>query len=153
MAQKFYKKLIPRTKVVLSSGLSVQFKTLDGLTGYRATSDDSEIKDYEKYMVEQRYGLSEISEAEYTRDYTEKKRAVGLTQLPTWNREVVGETPSRPISPLHVLSPAAVRAAVGIDGRSDIRMEDFPEAPVAPTTAPAPVETAPQVNLGRRPTQ
>ena len=74
MGIRFYKKRSPGTKVALSNGEGIPFTTLDNVIGYFATTAETVQQEFERFMVEGRYDITEIDPAEFTRDYVEKKK-------------------------------------------------------------------------------
>ena len=87
MGIKFYKKRSPGTKVALSNGEGIAFTTLDNVIGYFATTAETVQQEFERFMVEGRYDITEIDAAEFTRDYVEKKKA-GQTSRAPWRDEL-----------------------------------------------------------------
>ncbi len=146
---KYFKKLNPKNGVVLHTGKKLLFETLDDLTGFHKTDDERTIAHFKKCVEENRYGICEISEEEYNRDFVEKKRS-GVNLKPTWQRETFGGK-SKKTNPLQILGSAAVVAAIStVNEKSDLRMEGSAsflrsgEQPKAPETQPIPA------NLGTR---
>lgn len=87
MGIKFYKKRSPGTKVALSNGEGIAFTTLDNVIGYFATTAEPVQQEFERFMVEGRYDITEIDAAEFTRDYVEKKKAGQISRAP-WRDEL-----------------------------------------------------------------
>lgn len=121
MALRYFKKFHPDTRVVLASNHALQFTTLDGLVGFFATDNPTIQQEFEQMMVEQRYGISEISPEEFTRDYLEPKKN-GVTLRPVWRDEL---TPNLAKVSQSELKARLERAAsvVGVD-KSDLRRPD-----------------------------
>lgn len=142
MAKRFFKKIAPTTRVVVSPVKVIAFWTIDNLIGYHHTEDDSESAFFLQCMKEQRYGLSEITEAEYA-EALAKKNSSTLPPSAIWQREEMGATGLRP-SGLTVLGQSALLAATAIETQSDAR-------PVAtPSTVTVKREELPAPTLGKR---
>lgn len=130
MGLRFYRKFSPSTKVALGNGTSVQFTTLDGVTGYFATDALYVQTEFERLMQESRYDISEVSAAEFTRDYIEKKKA-GQTSRPLWRDELTRGQ----------LMPSASTLKERLDGVASVVAVAKP----SPPPAPVPI-TAAEVN-------
>lgn len=121
---RFFKKSIPETPVVLSNNLALRFSTLDRITGYFASDDGFIQGELVKYITQMRYGLSEISAAEYTSEFLDKKKASPVvTSRKPWREEIapnriVMDTSSPRATPGQSAPTAPVVAGVEI---SDIR--------------------------------
>lgn len=87
MAVRFFKKLSPGTRVAISQGPQIEFKTLDGIVGYFSTDSDYVASEFEKAMRENRYGITEITWAEYESNYLVKKNS-GAASRPVWREEI-----------------------------------------------------------------
>lgn len=138
MAQiRYFKKLIPQTRVVLSNNAALQFTSLDTVTGYFATDSQGVQQEFERFMREQRYGISEISAEEFKANYLEKKNLPQSQSNRNW-REEWGRG-SQGSSPIVRLGTQAVAAAVGV------KASDVPGAPRVATTleTPAPAIVSP----------
>lgn len=147
---RFFKKLSPETIVVLGNNATVKFTTLDMLQGYFATDNIYLQSEFERFMAENRYGITEIPAEEFTRDYIEKKNQ-GVNLRPV-SREQLGSGLRREgHSLVETLGEDRVAAAVGVnrDARAGgpTMSEPLSVAPV-PTGAAAPSEFKP--NLGSR---
>lgn len=135
---RYFKKSIPDTPVVLASGRSCKFTSLDGVTGYFAT-DNAQIQEEFVSLIEQmRYGMSEINDAEFTRDYLDVKKnsPAGILKR-RWREEIAPNrivmdtsssrpTPGQPSPP----SPVAVK-----DEPSDIRRNGAHVSELTPAAA------------------
>lgn len=124
MGIKYYKKLSPTTKVALSNGSSVQFTTLDSVLGYFATDVQYVQEEFEKAMREERYGITEISGEEFTRDYVDKKKS-GVISRPLWRDEL---TRGRLMPSASTLKERldAVAGVVGVEGPKAVRAATVP---------------------------
>lgn len=119
---KFFRKLNPRNSVVLADKKTkITFDTIDDLTGYFKTDNEGLISFFKQCVKENRYGLCEISEEEYERDFAEKKRN-GIDLRPTWERESIGGR-SKKTNPLRVLGARAVVAAVSTNEDKNVAKE------------------------------
>lgn len=153
MSFYFFKKFSPENDVVMADQRTkIKFTTLDGLIGYFAT-DNEDVGAYLKRMItENRYGISEISEEEFHRDYVEiKKKGVVVPSKHLWQREALGSGGyERGINPAAILGGSVVQAKVAVAVRSAIgtQMEEAPEdAPLAPTGEK---KGPPEIKLGPR---
>ena len=133
MATRFYKKSSPKTAVVLDNHDRIEFKTLDQVWGYCGTDAPYVHEQFEKFMSQGRYGISEISAEEFVRDYLDKKKA-GIQPRRVWREE---------------FGAGAVKAAVpGIspDGASRVagvaNLDVQKAQPVAPKEMPTTIATA-----------
>jgi hypothetical protein len=91
------------------------------LRGYYETDNEYIQAEFLKCMQEQRYGISEISEAEYKADYLEKKNQPEATQNASWREEWgKGRNLTSRSTPVSRLGSDAVAAAVGIKGVTDV---------------------------------
>ncbi len=151
-AMKYYKKLSPSTLVLLENGDRIVFKTLDHVWGYCGTDAEYVHAQFEKFMIEQRFAISEISAEEFTRDYEDKKKA-GIQPGRQWREEFGAGAVKQAV-------PGFAPSAAVVEGRSDIRREPAPQpttidaVPSGTTTvAPAaPVkEFVPQTGKRRKP--
>jgi hypothetical protein len=149
MSVRFFKKLSPTTKVMLDNGSSVTFSTVDNLLGYFATDQEYPQQQFEKFMREQRYCISEISQEEFTRDYVEKKTPSGTTS-PRWREEMLGSSllPRIAGEPVALLGGERVQIAVGVKGT------DVPRPrPIGTQLAePAPGNAEPSKKIDFKPT-
>jgi hypothetical protein len=130
---KYYKKLSPSNHPVLSSGVRVEFTTLDLITGYFATDSEVVQAEFARFNREQRYGIVEISAEEFASDYLEKKNhSPASRQL--W-REEIGKNGLNRTSQL----PATGRNVAVEGGVTDIpahlRQTATPSVATLPDTA------------------
>ena len=126
MAWKYYRKLSPDTKPVLSNGASVKFTTLDNVVGYFATDNEYLHSEFERFNQEQKYGVVEIPQAEYEADYVQKKSGSEPLRKP-WREEIgPGASALQQVSQIK----QSVSAAVAVSGT------DVPQkrAPVVAST-------------------
>lgn len=115
MAIKYYKKLTPETKPVLSNNTRLDFTTLDGLVGYFATDQQYVQAEIERFMAEGRYAISEIEPAEFARDYIEQKKNPNLKPLkPVWREEIGAGSKAENRTLLHQVGAEKVAAVVGL---------------------------------------
>lgn len=141
-ARKFYKKIAPNTKPVLSNGATVEFRTLNNLVGYFSTENDFIQAEFAQFMGSARYGITEISAQEYETDYRSKKNNLpqSLNLKPDWREEVgpgaLGLSQIRQASP----SPSEV-AAVAVSG-TDIKRNPVTAAVPTRETLPPQPKTA-----------
>jgi hypothetical protein len=140
---RYFKKIGPATAVELPDKRRIQFGTVDQLTGYRQTGDEAEAACYIRYMVEQRYGLSEITAQEYESEFAEKKRAGTALPGTIFRQERMGGKGLEQ-GALGVLGEDAVRAATALETATDIRTDGAVPPPPIVSAIPAP-------NLGKRP--
>lgn len=152
MAMAYYfKKLVPATAVMIPGVAKLQFTSIDGgLTGYFGTQNEQIGQALRQMIVEQRYGLTEISEAEFHADYVEKKKQGRV--LPTnWNREQMGgrglEGGQGPIA-LH--GPERVAAVVGSRRDESLALETEPPASFEVPERVIPVQPGLQPVVGKR---
>lgn len=131
MAAKFYRKLSPDTKPVLSNGSTVTFKSLDLVVGYFSTDNDYIQSEFARFAVEQKYGITEIPFEEFNNDYLLKKNNPGFQPLKRLSREEMGSGKSA----LNQISQfkEAQSAAVAVKGT------DVPQAKAVPVVAATPV--------------
>lgn len=159
MGITFFKKFSPETKVVIAGLANVQFDTLDGIIGYYATDKD-QISAGLKQMIEQnRYGMSEISEEEFHRDYAGPKKNGTRRVAPhsLWRRESLGAAGFEPgTNPGAVLHPDYVAAKVAVGSQkpaSGLAMEtEAPTGSASASALPAPSAKPepPKPNTGSR---
>lgn len=142
LVMRYFKKFGPHTKVVLPSNRAVLFATVDSLIGFHKTDDPAEAGFYIKCMVEQRYGLSEITGEEYEQEFAEKKRTASPLPGQVFRQERLG---SRGLEQgvIGLLGSAAVHAGTALETPTDVR-------PVDPSVISAPIGIAPA--LGKRAT-
>jgi hypothetical protein len=127
MAQaKFYRKFSPQTAVVLSDGRKIQFSTLDNARGYFSTADEGVQSELLVFMQQSRYGLSEISYAEYDAEFLQKKRA-GM-QRPAQSREELSPSTLRQV----------FRDAGDSSGAAGLAVAEAPKVPVPAATVAEP---------------
>lgn len=151
MAQlKFYKKLRPDTKVALSGNTAVQFTTIDTLTGYYATDNEAVQNEFRNFMEQQKFGISEISAEEFTRDYVEKKTTSKKFNGPL-SRETLGGPKST--SPHGMFGTDHVVAAVSVTTSDIPKSEAVPmvtPADASAMPAPEPLEPMAKPKIGKR---
>ncbi len=153
MSMYFFKKFTPETKVSLADRTQIQFTTLDGLIGYFATKSDDLANQFKGFIQQQRYGMSEISEEEFHRDYVEvKKNGKAVPDPKFWQRESLGSSGyERGTNPVAALDPAHVQARVAVAGRVGVVGTQTEEAPAgAPEAVKADPKAPPAVKLGPR---
>lgn len=140
MALKYYRKMVPNNPVQLSSGGAINFKTVDGVIGWYATDQPGIQAEFESYMRQDRYGLSEVSAEIFSAEYVEKKTA-SPTLNPPWREEFTG---ARSLSKLGQSSGESASAAAAAVVSDTANRAATPPA-VAPTVAPviSPPESAP----------
>ena len=85
-AAKFFKKPSPADPVILANGQSLKFNTLDYKIGFFATESESLATELTGYINQQRFGLSEVSWAEYDAEYLKKKNGRPSRRL--WREEL-----------------------------------------------------------------
>src|ERR1035441_9571126 len=102
MPVRYFRKLVPQTKVVLGNGSLVDFTTNDGLVGYFSTDNTYLQDEFCRFMREQRYGISEIPEAEFHVEYTQKKTQLTISAKP-WRDEMVGTSSRSGYNPVAAL--------------------------------------------------
>lgn len=136
--KKYFKKHFPQNDVILSNNSRVKFSTKDGLVGYFETDNQFIQEEFVKCMAEQRYGISEITNAEYTSEYLEKKTPVA-TPSGSWREEWgQGRNLASPSTPVSRLGADAVAAAVAVaDGVTDVPKSRGGAVMEDPKTAPA----------------
>lgn len=144
---KFFCKHHPQNDVILSNNARVKFDTLDGLRGFFSTDNEYIHAEFLKCMEEQRYGISQITEAEYNEQFTEKKSQTPAASGGSWREEWgKGHSLASRSTPVARLGADAVAAAVTVnDGITDVPknkggaiMADpqlATDAPGAPVTA------------------
>lgn len=151
MGIRFFKKSSPDTAIVLSNNTTISFTTLDGLVGYFATDKDFVSSQFQQMIEEQRYGLSEISEGEFHRDYVElKKNGTQVKAKQFWKRESLGAGGyEKGTDPLAILGAEQVRQKVAV-AADDTAMESAPaNAPAAPVAEPD-AKAPPKPSVGVR---
>jgi hypothetical protein len=124
MPTRFFKKFGPNNPPVYNSR-KIPFPSNDGLIGYRATDDAGEAAFYLQCLREQRYGLTEITAADYQSEYLEKKTAAGTRRGTIWSREELSASSYRR-GGLSVIGADAVRAATALSTASDIPADHVP---------------------------
>lgn len=112
MAMKFYKKLVPKTPVILANGSKINFMTLNLVTGYYATENEWVQNQMRSFIERQQYGITEITEGEFHEHYVQKKTT--SPQLKKLWRDEVGGVSQSALSQLDALkkSGALEEAAV-----------------------------------------
>lgn len=154
MSKYFFKKFTPDTMVVLADNTGVTFKTNDGLIGYFHTENDGLAQQLKGMIEQQRYGMSEISEEEFHRDYVDvKKNGKAIPQQKLWQRESLGSGGyERGTHPAAALKPEDLQARVAVAGVNGATLEDTaPEgSPVAAVAKPADPKEPPPIVLGKR---
>lgn len=86
MAMRFFRQLAPAIPVVLSNGRAVRFKSADGVRFYQAINEDAVSKEFEDFMAQQRYGLTEVTAEEFQTEFVQKKTTPG-SYRPPWREE------------------------------------------------------------------
>lgn len=129
---RYFKKFDPTIQPVLSNNTKLAFTTLNGLVGYFATDSEWVQNELVRLINEQRFGVTEISAAEFTADYVEKKSSAEPLKAP-WREEVSGRRLTAS-GPIHQLGAEAVAAVVG--GESGRRGDDSAGSGVAVTENP-----------------
>ena len=109
---RYFKKLEPNTKVILANNVSIQFSTIDGLTGYFATQEEYVQTEFARFIREGRYGIVEISEKAHIEEYPKKK--VTAPPLKPAYREEIGSG-LRVIGSDILNRPGAAAAAVAVE--------------------------------------
>lgn len=145
-ATRFFKKQSPATAVVVPGGAKVQFKSLNGVTGYYATNEPGLPAAFEQFMREGRYAITEISFQEFAADYLVKKNS-GTPPARPWREEVSPSTFRQAIQPAAVPSAAPV-VAVAANPPPPVGMA-VADLPPPPATSPTPPDFRPPT--GRRP--
>jgi hypothetical protein len=163
MAIRYFKKLSPSTAVVidtLGNPIRIEFSTLDQLAGFYATDQDQISQCFEKFMREQRYGITEISADEFHRDYVQKKTPQNQPS-PKWREEMSGSS-VRPTGydPVTKMGSVRVAAVVGVNGTDIKRNQPVTIAEPAKVVEEEKIERAPdgelvekkkfEPNLGKR---
>jgi len=148
MAVKFYKKLSPETEVVVLGKFKLKFDTLDHVVGYYATDKPEVWAEFEKFMREQRYCISEISESEFHENFV-KKKATSSPLRPDWREEISKGTRSGEEPMERIKGPLANAVRVeGCDGHKappcasamgDARVVAAAEVPPTPKEFKPPV--------------
>ena len=147
MAIKFYRKMEPKTNVVLGNNVQIKFTTLDHLLGYYATDQEYVQKELERFMSEGRYAISEIPEKDFHEEYVKKK---SLGTLPPPSREEYSGIRRQGSNLVETLGVERVRSVVGIK-TVPITVEDVPtdNKPIQPLSAATP-ESAFKPSVGKR---
>lgn len=147
MSVRFYKKLAPTTHPKLPNGQEIKFTTLDHLTGYFGTDNQALQQQFEQWMGQNRYGITEISAEEFDRDYLQKKNS-GISLPAPWREEIGGR--SRHPTLIERLGSDKVAAAVAVNGCDNqkktcagMAMETTPPSAPGETTV-IPVSTGPE---------
>jgi hypothetical protein len=164
MALRFYKKSSPKTHVVLDNRDRIEFKTLDQVWGYCGTDAAYVHEQFEKCMKEHRYGISEISAEEFTRDYLDKKKA-GMQPRKLWREEFGAGAVKAAVPGISPEGARSVAGAANLDvqkaqpGPKEIpstiaTAADAPKGPAVPAPAPTPgpVEFTPVVGKRKKAT-
>lgn len=86
MATRYFKKASPRTKVVLPGLGAIEFDSIDNFTGYFQTGNEAIIEHFLDCMRKNRYGISEVSAAEY--EEWAKKKGSSSPSKPLWREEL-----------------------------------------------------------------
>lgn len=146
MAIKFYRKLSPSTKVVLSNNSVVEFKTLDNVVGFFSTEDSFIQGEFVRFEQEQRYGIDEINYSDFHAQYLVKKNRSQPGQR-YWREEInPGLSGLQQVRQLQDLDPVVVaREKSDIAGAGVIAADHSDVPKTAPST---PQEFNPPV--GRR---
>lgn len=156
MGISFFKKFTPETDVIIPGKARVKFETLDGILGYHETDNDDIANSLRQFIQEQRYGLSQISEEEFHKDYVEPKKKGKRRIAPQahWTREALGgsgyESGTHPVA---VLSPEEVAKKAAVVSRAPdcgTTMEDAPPEGVGESPSPAKTPPAPAPTVGQR---
>lgn len=164
MAIRYYKKSSPKTVVVLDNRDRIEFKTLDQVWGYCGTDAAYVHEQFEKAMREHRYGISEITVEEFTKDYLDKKKA-GMQPRKLWREEFGAGAVKAAVPGISPEGAKSVAGAANLDvqraqpaGPKDIpttiaTAADAPKGVPAPAPAPAPgpVEFTPTVGRRKKP--
>lgn len=87
MATKFYKKFSPDLGVNIGGTQVVKFPTLDGIIGYYATQDANLQNAFAAQINAGKFGLSEITWAEYEANWVKKKAMASPLKRP-WRDEL-----------------------------------------------------------------
>ena len=113
---RFFKSWVPRAGIgIRATGKVITWETLDHRTGYLSTSDEFTIAELDDCVKGERYGVVNIDEAEYTKDYASKKNP--LVELrPPWREELSAgsyapDTVGAGITPTPFTSPLQAPAA------------------------------------------
>lgn len=144
---RFYKKPCPPTRVELANNTSVEFTTLDGVTGYLAVVNPFIDEQFAKMMGQDRNAISEISAEEFTAEYVEKKKG-GQQPIPYgrgWREEFGAGVLKHRQNLAPPLPPPGAAAAAVVSQLTGT--EIVPQAPVPPT---APVKPEVKPTIGRR---
>lgn len=145
-ATKFFKKPSPSDPVILSNGQVLKFPTVNFSTGYFATDLVGLQIELAQLIGANKFGMSEVSWAEYNDEYLKKKNGRPSRRL--WREEFSGTKHSpNPFLELNA-SPAA---AAGEQKHKGIPMLE-PEATVAPERKEGEPPSKPEFrpNVGRR---
>ena len=145
MATRYFKKQSPTNPVILLNGQHLKFPTVDYRTGYFSTDKDSLSAELVSHIEGGRFGLSEVTWAEFEAEFLKKKPERELKQI--WREEISGNRyKPNPFLELH-------GAAAVIEPKPNVptRMRD-PEATIAPEVPAGvkPEETPFVPTLGRR---
>lgn len=113
MGIRYYRKEAPANKPVLSNGAAITFSTLDYVTGYFATIEPFVQQELETLVRRGEYGITEIDEAEYKRDYLDKKKSSngGRPQREEIGAATFRSAPAQPEQPAPAVPAAVVEQA------------------------------------------
>jgi hypothetical protein len=139
MTWRFFKKCEPTNLPVIGNGSKVQFPTLDHVWGYHGTNNGYVADELVRLTNEGKYGITEISEAEFHSEFVEKKKAMGDRQLkPLW-RDELGNNRHLP----DTVFPAAKSAVVAAAEAEHHQQLAARATPVAVNDAPVTSSAAP----------
>jgi len=139
MAIRYFKKFSPENNPVLANGSKVLFTSLDHLIGWLATDNEYVQGELERFMREQRYGLTEVSAQEFKDEYLEKKNQTPTNSRGNW-REEWGKTASA-LTPIQRLGVEKVAAVVGVENPAEAKpVQPQPVTASEPATGDKPKE-------------
>lgn len=146
MANRYFKKPSPGTKVVLPDGRTgIAFATIDGFSGYFATGNSTICEYFLDCMKKNRYGITEIAQAEYE-EWAKKKASSSPFRQP-WREEMgASGVTGRAANAQGTVAvkppgetPSANRLANSADAQAvvaEARPAQAPTAPVKPVFKP-----------------
>lgn len=132
---RFFKKLVPANLPVCQNNERLDFKSKDGLTSYFATDYAYFHQQIELMMAQNRYGISEITQEEFHRDYVEKKTEP-LNSVPPWREELSKSGVSQGLNRDLLNRTGSVAALAAVAVTEPVKTP--PVSVAEPAAAPAP---------------
>lgn len=89
--RRFFKKPSPNVTIRIAAGEHLKFDTWDRITAYYSTDDERILTEIDNAIANHMGAITEISEAEYDRDFLSKKNNLSGSPKPLspWREELV----------------------------------------------------------------